>query len=86
MNEQFVMRHGKSWAGILGFGAAVIYVGWGCGEDPVEPEPVPTTLTISPPSATLRSLDETVQFRATVSDQNGNVMPDVVVTWASSDG
>ena len=86
MNGRSAMCHAKRWAGILGLGAAVICVGWGCGEDPVEPEPVPTAITISPPSATLRSLDEAVQFRATVSDQNGNVMADVAVTWASSDG
>ena len=55
----------------------------GCGDDPVEPPPVPTTITISPRAATLQSLTETVQLTATVQDQNGQAMTDVTVTWTS---
>ena len=47
--------------------AAAVAVGCvGCDEPPV-----PSTITISPASATLRSLGETVQLAAAVEDQNG---------------
>ena len=56
------------------------------GDDPVEPPPpVPTTITISPATAMLRSVGETVQLTATVQDQNGQAMTGVTVTWASGD-
>ena len=44
----------------------------------------PTMVTVSPPSATLASLGETVTFRAQITDQNGVSFPGVV-TWSSSD-
>ncbi len=44
----------------------------------------PTAITISPPSATLSSLGETVAFRAGISDQNGQSYPGTA-TWSSSD-
>ncbi len=43
-----------------------------------------TMVTVSPPSATLASLGETVTFRAQITDQNGVSFPGVV-TWSSSD-
>ena len=56
------------------------------GDDPVEPPPpVPTTITISPATAMLRSVGETVQLTATVQDQDGQTMTGVTVTWASRD-
>lgn len=60
-----------------------------CGEgepDVVAPAPVPTTLAITPPSAVLASLGQTVQLTATVRDQAGALMTGVAVNWASSDG
>ena len=52
----------------------------------VAPVPsVPTTITISPATATLLSLGQTVQLTATVRDQNGQGMAGVTVAWASSD-
>ena len=61
----------------------------GCGDDTVEPvpppAPVPTTITISPGSATLQSLGETVRLAATVQDQNGQTMSGATVAWASGD-
>ena len=60
-----------------------------CGEgepDVVAPAPVPTTLAITPPSAVLASLGQTVQLTATVRDQTGALMTGVAVNWASSDG
>ena len=50
--------------------------------DPVPPA-VPTTVTVSPSTADLAALGETVQLTATVKDQNGNTMTDVAVTWSS---
>ena len=58
-----------------------------CGEEePVAPPPPPvaTTVEVAPAMADLTALGETVQFTATVSDQNGNVMTGAAVTWASS--
>ncbi len=60
-----------------------------CGDGavaPPTPDPArPTTITISPASATLQSLGETVRLAATVQDQNGQTMSDAAVAWASGD-
>ena len=67
-------------------GVVVVAVGaclWG-GCDDADP-PVPTTVTISPASATLRSLGKTVQLAAAVQDQYGQAMTGVDVTWSGSD-
>lgn len=61
-----------------------------CGdqEPPTEPPPqasIPSSVTVSPTSATLRSLDETVQLTAIVRDQNGRTMSNAAVGWASGD-
>ena len=55
-----------------------------CGDDAVEPI-TPTTVTVSPASATLQSLGSTVQLTATVQDQNGQAMSGITVAWTSSD-
>ena len=55
-----------------------------CGDDAVEPI-TPTTVTVSPTSATLQSLGETVQLTATVQDQNGQAMSGITVAWTSND-
>ena len=60
---------------------ATVMVGAACGDDPVVP--VPTTITVSPSSATLESFDDTAQLTATVKDQEGQTMTDVTVTWTS---
>ena len=60
----------------------------GCGGDDdgtqVE-EPVPTTVEISPESATLASISATQGFTAVVRDQTGKPMPSATVSWSSSD-
>ncbi len=48
-------------------------------------QPVPTRITITPASATLMSIGETVQLAARVLDQNGQPVAGAVVTWQSSD-
>ena len=46
-------------------------------------EPEVTTITVSPSPVTLK-VDDTQQFMATVTDQNGNPMSGVVIAWTSS--
>ena len=85
------MRMLKPWRGGLALIVMVLLVR--CGGDsptttdppPVDP-PVPTTVTVSPATAMLAALGETIQLTATVLDQNGQAMSGVSVTWASSDG
>ena len=57
------------------------------GTEPPAPPPDPpraTTVTVSPSTAELTALGETVQLRAEVRDQNGQVMSGAAVTWTSS--
>ena len=60
----------------------------GCGDGAIEPSappsPVPAAVTVSPASATLQSLGETVRLTAAVRDQNGQAMSGAAVAWASS--
>ena len=56
----------------------VVALAGGCDVDP-------TTVTISPATATLEDIGKTVQLTATVEDQDGNAITDVTVTWSSSD-
>ena len=67
-------------AGVLAAAAAA------CGDDdPVTPpDPVATTVEVSPSTAELSALGATVQLSATVRDENGNVMAGAAVAWASS--
>ena len=64
------------WVAIAGCG--------GDGETKVE-EPVPTTVEITPGSATLTFIDATQGFTAVVRDQNGKAMTSAAVSWSSSD-
>ena len=69
---------------------AVVALAKGCGdgESPTAPptlEPArPTTVTVSPATAELTALGETVQLTAEVRDQNARVMAGATVTWRSS--
>jgi len=59
-----------------------------CGSDSggtTGPDPVATSLSVSPPTATLDAIGATAQFVAVVLDQNGQTMSGALVTWASSD-
>ena len=71
-------------------GAVLAGVVWvvGCGDgttDPARPPeiPLPATITVSPASAELTAVGETVQLSAEVRDQNGRVMRGAAVTWVS---
>ena len=62
----------------------------GCGEDgPAEPSapevPRPTTVQVSPATAVLVALGDTVRLAATVLDQNGQTMAGASVSWSSGD-
>ena len=75
------------------FGAAVVLLGGlACGDGPTEPPPLPpppppvaTTVAVSPASAALSSIGETVQFAIEVRDQNGRAISRASVAWTSSD-
>ena len=56
----------------------------GCGDE-VVPPPVPTSIILSPASATFQSFAEITAFTATVLDQHGDAMPNVSVTWTVRD-
>ncbi|MXZ74311.1 MAG: hypothetical protein F4Z03_04250, partial [Gemmatimonadetes bacterium] len=49
------------------------------------PTPVATRITITPSSATLNAIGQTVQLTARVFDQNSAVMAGAAVTWTSAD-
>ena len=58
-----------------------------CGDGATEPPPDPprpTTVTVSPATAELTALGATVQLRAEVLDQYGQVMAGAAVSWSSS--
>ena len=56
------------------------------GTDPVAPPaPIAATVSVTPASADLTAIGETVQFTAEVRDQNGHVMEGSAVAWSSSD-
>ena len=61
----------------------------GCGDGATEPPPTepqrPTAVTVSPASAQLSALGETVRLAAEVRDQNGQAIANAAVTWMSSD-
>ena len=50
---------------------------------PPPPAPVPTSIEITPSSATLNSIDQTVQLAPVVLDENGAEIADASVTWTS---
>ena len=65
--------------------------GWAvaCGDGATEPPapepPRATTLTVTPATAGLTALGETVRLAAEVRDQNGRAMARAAVTWSSGD-
>ena len=71
--------------------AAMATVAWAaaCGDGSTEPTappadpPRPTTVTVTPTTAELTALGETVQLRADMRDQHGQAMAGASVTWAS---
>ena len=64
---------------------ALVFLIVGCEAEPVIEQPVPTTVQITPGSATLESIDATQGFTAVVRDQDGKEMPNAAVSWSGSD-
>ncbi|MXY47872.1 MAG: hypothetical protein F4Y38_01095 [Gemmatimonadetes bacterium] len=70
---------------------ATLFVHSSCGKDsptsppspPPPPAPVPTSIEITPSSATLNAIDQTVQLAPEVLDENGAEIADASVTWTS---
>ena len=68
---------------------ASLFVHSSCGKDsPTSPPPpppaaVPTSIDITPSSATLNAIDQTVQLAPVVLDENGAEIADASVTWTS---
>ena len=68
---------------------ASLFVHSSCGKDsptsppPPPPAPVPTQIEITPSSATLNAIDQTVQLAPVVLDENGAEIADASVTWTS---
>lgn len=61
-----------------------------CGGDTTEPPPrrpvpVATTVLVTPVSATIAAIDDTLRFSADVRDQEGQPMTAVAINWLSSD-
>lgn len=70
---------------------ASLFVHSSCGKDsptsppspPPPPAAVPTQIEITPSSATLNAIDQTVQLAPVVLDENGAEIADASVTWTS---
>lgn len=72
-----------SWRAIpSALALATVALAGGC-EQP-DDEPRPTTITVTPETATVPDITLTVQLSATVEDENGQVMPDVEIIWTVS--
>ncbi len=69
---------------LLAVAAHAAACGDGATEPPAADPPRATTLTVTPATAQLMALDETVQLSAEVRDQDGNVMAGAAVSWTSS--
>ena len=74
---------------VLGPLALVFALALSCSDDPATPAgpavPAPAAVTVTPSSASLSALGETVQLTAAVRDQNGNAISGVAVSWSSSE-
>lgn len=73
-----------------GLGLLVLALAGGCAEEgpveppePIEPERVAASITVSPTSATLWRAGATLQLTATVLDQNGEAMAGAAMSWSS---
>ena len=81
------MRQANPWRTGLAGVLAVAIAGCGGGDDGGTGmvQPVPTTIEITPESASLTFINATQGFQAVVRDQEGKVMPNAAVSWSSSD-
>ena len=71
-------------------GAALTAVGWAsaCGDGATGPPPDPprpAVVTVNPAAAEMAAFGETVQFSASVSDQNGQALAGTSLSWSISE-
>ena len=55
-----------------------------CGKDSPTGPPTPSSITVTPASATLTAIGQTIQLHAGVVDRNGKAIAGASVTWTSS--
>ena len=55
-----------------------------CGKDSPTGPPAPSSVTVTPASATLTAIGQTIQLNAGVVDRNGKAITGASVTWTSS--
>ncbi len=86
MNRDTAMSCHRTLALVVAATAGLAWVA-GCGDGATEPPPPdpprPAMVAVTPATAELTALEATVQLRAEVRDQNGQVMTGATVTWAS---
>ena len=86
MNRDTAMSCHRTLALVVAATAGLAWVA-GCGDGATElppPDPPrPTTVAVTPATAEITALGATVQLRAEVRDQDGQVMTGATVTWAS---
>ena len=70
----------RSLGCLLGASASVGLWGCGNGTDP----PVPANITVSPPSLSFSAVGQSQQLIPTVTDQQGNPVPNASVSWSTS--
>ena len=79
-------KTGDRRRGLAGAVLCVAIAGCGGGDNGTGTvQPVPTTVEITPGSASLTFINATQGFQAVVRDQEGKVMPNASVSWSSSD-
>ena len=74
-----------TFGGITTFATIHVVIEGTVPPPPPPPQPVTARIQISPPSATLTEMGETLQLTATVYDTNDENMAGAMVTWSSSD-
>ena len=67
---------------LLGVAGILILSLSGCGEN--GPEPGPASISLSATSISFSAIGQTQQLSPTVTDQQGNTLPDASVSWNSS--
>jgi hypothetical protein len=76
------LRRATAWSPAS---AALLFLALnGCGGGGSDPS-VPTNITLNPASLSFTALGQTQQISFTVTDQNGDPLSDVSITWSSSD-
>lgn len=88
MDARSLVRRLAAFAFVALVTATAVGACGGGDDDPSGPddgeEPTVTTVSVSPPSATLTEIGATAQFDATARDQDGSVISGTTFDWTSS--